>query len=105
MGILICRPIALNWDKTLKGHCGDTTSQEIASASINMVLDLSIVILPMPVLWGLQLPLRKKVWLSGVLSIGLWYVRTPVAKATTDLRPYLRVSPDTDRGFAAVFVR
>ena len=74
-GFLVCRPLAFNWDKTLHGTCGNTTSQEIGSATINMVLDLSIVILPMPLLWTLQLPLKKKFMLSGIFGLGLWCVK------------------------------
>ncbi|PSN65033.1 hypothetical protein BS50DRAFT_49957 [Corynespora cassiicola Philippines] len=47
----ICQPIALQWDPSRGGgHCGDITKQEISSAAMNMILDLSIVVLPMPVL-------------------------------------------------------
>lgn len=47
---------------------------EISSASINMVFDLAIVLLPMPTIWNLKMALRKKVLASGVLSLGLWYL-------------------------------
>lgn len=53
-GFLIFRPLALNWNKNLNGHCGNTSIQEIGSAIINMILDLTTVVLPMPVLWTLQ---------------------------------------------------
>ena len=71
-GFLICRPLALNWNKTLKGHCGNTSIQKNGAAAINMILDVAIVVLPMPVLWTLQMPLKSKIALSGIFSLGLW---------------------------------
>ena len=38
-----------------------------------MILDLTIVVLPMPVLWNLQIPMKKELVLSVVFSLGLWY--------------------------------
>lgn len=74
-GFVVCRPFKYHWDKTIVGgDCGATTTQEISVAAINMVLDFAIVILPMPVLWQLQMPTKKKVLLMGVLSLGLRYV-------------------------------
>ncbi|KAM0800493.1 hypothetical protein BDR22DRAFT_963170 [Usnea florida] len=49
-----------------------TTSQEIGSATVNMILDLSIVMLPLPVLWSLQMPLKREIMMSGILSLGLY---------------------------------
>ena len=37
----------------------------------NLVLDVVIVILPIPTLWGLQVPISKKIMLSGMFSLGL----------------------------------
>jgi hypothetical protein len=68
----ICQPIALQWDPTRGGgHCGDITKQEISSAVMNMILDFSIVLLPMPMLWALRMSLKKKIAISGILSLGL----------------------------------
>lgn len=67
---LICQPIAFNWDRSLDGKCGSTVSEEIALATVNMALDISLVLLPMPVLWRLQMPLWKKVTVTCILSFG-----------------------------------
>ena len=36
-----------------------------------MAIDIAIVILPLPVLWGLQLALRSKIAITVMFSIGL----------------------------------
>ena len=42
-------------------------------AVLNCLQDIVIVILPMPVLWGLQMARIKKVALSGMFGIGTLY--------------------------------
>ncbi|KAL8996991.1 MAG: hypothetical protein Q9169_003642 [Polycauliona sp. 2 TL-2023] len=68
-----CRPIAAAWNPSL-GQCKPIERQEFASVSINMVLDLMIVVLPMPTLWSLQMPRRRKALLSIVFGLGLFSV-------------------------------
>jgi hypothetical protein len=68
----ICQPISLQWNPANPdGHCGDIKKQEISSCAVNIILDLAIVILPMPALWTLRIPLSKKFGLIGLLSLGI----------------------------------
>ena len=66
-----CTPLDYPWNPVPGGHCKDVSTEEILSVSVNMVIDTAIVLLPMPVLWGLQLATRKKIAVSGILSLGL----------------------------------
>jgi hypothetical protein len=66
-----CRPVSQQWDPQPGGSCRDITIDQLASVSLNMVIDIAIVILPLPVLWGLQLALRSKVAITVMFSIGL----------------------------------
>lgn len=68
---LLCRPFKFTWDKTIQGVCGSTTHAYLAIAIVNLVIDLSIVALPMPVLWSLKMPYKKKLAISGILCLGL----------------------------------
>lgn len=75
VAFLICRPLAFNWDQTIPGgHCGNEMAAYIAAHTINFVLDVSLAILPMPVLWGLQMSTRKKVEISIMFSLGTLFV-------------------------------
>lgn len=70
-----CRPLAYTWDHTiLGGHCSKIANEEISSVSVNMGIDTAIVILPMPVVWRLQMPTSKKFGVSFLFSLGLLYV-------------------------------
>ncbi|KAI4602240.1 hypothetical protein KJ359_009478 [Pestalotiopsis sp. 9143b] len=70
LSCLACSPFARNWDKTLAGHCIDVTLINISSAAVNFVIDLTILLLPQKVLWGLQISKRKKVGVSALFAVG-----------------------------------
>lgn len=44
---------------------------EYVSAGVNLLFDLIVTILPIPVIWGLQMPQRKKMTVQAALSLGL----------------------------------
>lgn len=52
------------------GHA-NVVANEISSAAINMAMDVAIVLLPLPQIWALQLPSRKKINLSLMFSFGV----------------------------------
>ncbi|KND86233.1 hypothetical protein TOPH_09134 [Tolypocladium ophioglossoides CBS 100239] len=66
-----CEPVWQQWDPQPGGSCRNITNDEIISVVINMSIDIAIIILPLPVLWGLQLALRYKVVITIMFSIGL----------------------------------
>ena len=72
--ILICLPVAKNWDQTVTeathGTCGNISTMYIAIASVDLFIDLIIIALPMPVLWGLQMPQAKRLAVMGIFALG-----------------------------------
>ncbi|KAF7512747.1 hypothetical protein GJ744_000314 [Endocarpon pusillum] len=67
-----CKPVHAAWDPVLSlTSCRPITRQEFASVAINMALDLAVVILPLPVVWSLHMPTRKKIAVSLMFSLGL----------------------------------
>lgn len=65
-----CTPVKKSWYPEIPGHCGDSNMKYIAAASVDLVIDVIIIVLPMPILWGLQLPLARKIALMGVFALG-----------------------------------
>ena len=43
----------------------------LLSLSLNLLLDVVVVILPVPTLWRLQIPISKKLMLSGMFGLGI----------------------------------
>ncbi len=69
--LLICQPIRYSWDKAINGRCGDFSAAYIAVGIANLVTEFSIIILPMPYLWNLQLPIGKKIALTCIFGLGI----------------------------------
>ena len=67
----ICTPIEINWDKAIDGSCGDISAFLLSTAVINAVLDLLIVLLPLPVVWKLQMATQKKAAITATFGLGL----------------------------------
>jgi hypothetical protein len=77
IAFLFCIPLAANWDRTIpNAKCGNMAAEFISVGTINLLIDVAIIVLPMPVLWNLQLPIRKKLGLTAIFGIGALYVYT-----------------------------
>ncbi|KAK8097747.1 uncharacterized protein PG998_013233 [Apiospora kogelbergensis] len=67
-----CDHISDAWDPVLsKTNCRPRSIQEIASVAVNLLLDLLVVIPPLPSVWKLQIPVDKKIGVTIMLTIGL----------------------------------
>lgn len=73
--IFSCRPLKLGWSTQvypqIEGSCLDLRSAYITGAAINTASDISIVILPQPLIWSLQLSSKRRVGLCAIFLIGL----------------------------------
>ena len=77
--LLICHPVAFNWDVTIKGGtCANQKLADLTIGIVNILLDVCTVALPMPTLWGLHLTTKKKVMLCGIFSLGIMYILLPL---------------------------
>ena len=68
---LICQPFAYLWDQSIDGSCGDQKSLDLFIGVFNLLMDVTTVALPMPVLWGLQVGTKNKLIITGMFSVGL----------------------------------
>ena len=68
---LICQPFAFLWDQSLNGFCGNQKSLDLFIGVFNLVMDATTVALPMPVLWGLQTSVKKKLIVAVMFSMGI----------------------------------
>ena len=77
--LALCRPISHSWNKEISGSCGSIGMAEMIPAAFNMVLDVVIVLLPLPIVWKLQMPKQKKVGVTVIFALGLgWVTNTPL---------------------------
>ncbi|KAI1395047.1 hypothetical protein F4819DRAFT_220384 [Hypoxylon fuscum] len=67
----LCRPVEFNWYKSIPdGHCENQSLAYIIAGITNLVIDASVVILPMPMLFSLRLSLLKRFGVAGMFSLG-----------------------------------
>jgi hypothetical protein len=68
-----CRPLRAYWDTELtpEAECIDDQARTLAFTISNLVTDVMILILPIPTFWKLKLPIRERLALTGLMSLGL----------------------------------
>ncbi len=71
---LLCTPVSFTWDKSIPGQCANVNLAYLIAGITNLCLDALVVVLPMPMLWGLQLPFAKKAGIAGMFGLGALYV-------------------------------
>lgn len=70
---LMCLPVACKWARLYTDSdckCGVQILLNNFSVVTSLLLDITVVVLPMPLLWGLQMAVSKKVVLSGMFGLG-----------------------------------
>ncbi|PVH68619.1 hypothetical protein DL98DRAFT_375249, partial [Cadophora sp. DSE1049] len=69
--VFSCTPIARSWDLSItSGSCINRPIFYFANAGLNIGTDCVMLILPIPMLWNLQMPRRQKAGLIGVFMAG-----------------------------------
>ncbi|KAL9592091.1 MAG: hypothetical protein Q9179_007064 [Wetmoreana sp. 5 TL-2023] len=66
-----CRPLAYQWDKSIKGRCLDPlVVSYFLAAPADIATNFALLALPIPWLWGLQMPLRRKIAITFIFVLG-----------------------------------
>lgn len=69
--IFACRPLKRNFDVTItEGYCINRTPLYIATAVLNIVTDIMLLILPIPMIVRLQMPRVQKIGLILIFGVG-----------------------------------
>ncbi|KAJ5875867.1 uncharacterized protein N7529_001451 [Penicillium soppii] len=92
-GYVNCVPVAKFWNHDLPGTCLNFEAVWFFNASMNIATDITLLVLPMPLLSQLQLPRMQKIALMGVFAIGILVVVTSILRLSS-LREVAK-SPDT----------
>ena len=67
----LCHPFAYNWDRTIPGgHCVNENAFYRWGSMPNIVTDIVMLILPMPIVWRLHISTRLKVGLTIAFATG-----------------------------------
>lgn len=72
-GFSICQPITYNWDQSIpSGLCGNQVLSFMVTGTINLIMDVIVLGLPMPMLYKLQMATNKQ--LSCIIVLGLGFM-------------------------------
>ncbi|PYH42814.1 PTH11-like integral membrane protein [Aspergillus saccharolyticus JOP 1030-1] len=82
-GFLNCVPVSRFWDRTVSGYCLNFETVWFFNASMNIATDVTLLLLPMPLLSQLQLPRTQKLALMGVFAIGGLVVITSILRLSS----------------------
>jgi hypothetical protein len=68
--IVACIPREKIWNPSIPGKCLDMGPTMIASGVVNLISDLTILVLPLLSISNLQMPLKRKVGVSAIFATG-----------------------------------
>ncbi|MCJ1429776.1 hypothetical protein MMC29_007691, partial [Sticta canariensis] len=75
-----CTPLARSWNIEIPGHCVNQPLVIMLASMFSFLTDCAIYIMPMPVIWRLQLAIMRKVELTLVFAVGGFVCLTGVAR-------------------------
>ncbi|EAW13620.1 putative plasma membrane protein Pth11-like [Aspergillus clavatus NRRL 1] len=83
--IFQCTPVQWAFDKSIPGggKCINMTAFWYANATFNILSDLVLIALPIPVVIKLQLPHKSKIALCGIFAVGIFTCITSILRITT----------------------
>ena len=70
---LQCLPQSVDHLWNLQDSCSPNFKVAKIIGGVNAFLDLTLLLLPIPMVWGLQMPRKRKVAVSGIFGVGLLY--------------------------------
>ncbi|KAF6805962.1 CFEM domain-containing protein [Colletotrichum plurivorum] len=89
VGVFQCQPISLAWTfwtGEATGKCIDIVKLALAHASINIGLDVWILILPLTQIWTMNLARKKKIGIIFMFSLGLFLTIVSCIRVTAILQ-------------------
>lgn len=69
-----CSPMEKAWYGNTEGKCIDQLMFFTSTAIVNIILDFTLLALPLPMLWRVQRPLRQRIALVLIFCVGILYV-------------------------------
>lgn len=72
-----CRPHEAIWKFYLPSKCYSLPDVMLTSASVQVVSDIAMFLLPQRIIWGLQMNWQKKIGVSVIFGVGILLVLSP----------------------------
>lgn len=70
--IFLCNPIQKSWKPLIHGYCIPNANSIYGLSAISIFYDITIMILPIPMLLSLQINRRKRIGLVAIFCLGIF---------------------------------
>jgi fucose permease len=82
LNIVQCRPVSAAWMSPVPAtaHCTNIVTLYLSSAPLNIITDLAILFLPMPILTSMRLPKKQKIILVITFGFGIFVAIVDVVR-------------------------
>jgi hypothetical protein len=78
VAIVQCQPFSYFWnqyvDPTARGRCINIAAFYVGNGAANVITDFIILIIPIPIIWNLQMPIMERLSVLGIFLLGGLYV-------------------------------
>ncbi|KAA6411597.1 MAG: hypothetical protein FRX48_04877 [Lasallia pustulata] len=78
--LLQCTPISGFWEYNVQRNCVNSKHLVNAYQGLNIMTDVTILVMPWPMIWGLQLPTRRKAQVGGIFLLGAFVCAVPIIR-------------------------
>ena len=78
LALFTCVPVQRAWQSNVPGHCLDQQKTFLGASISNVVADFILLVLPVPMLWNLQVSRSRKFALVGVFVAGYLSVKSRI---------------------------
>ncbi|KAF6225737.1 hypothetical protein HO133_009739 [Letharia lupina] len=79
--IFQCVPVQAIWDKSIRDpKCQDVRASALGTGISNMILDIMFLIIPLPMIWKLQVTRKIKISLTGIFLLGAFVCATSAVR-------------------------
>ncbi|KAI0909944.1 hypothetical protein F4823DRAFT_592131 [Ustulina deusta] len=90
--VFFCLPIGKAWNNALSGHCANPVVLAWLSGAWNALVDIYVLILPIPFIWKLNMAPKRKRRLIAVFGVGIFACvaslvrlgKTPILQSSCD---------------------
>lgn len=72
LALFMCVPVRKQWQPKAPGRCLNSHTCFLGATITNVIIDIILLVLPVPMLWRIQVKVSRKVGLVGVFAVGYW---------------------------------
>ncbi|TVY34904.1 hypothetical protein LSUB1_G006825 [Lachnellula subtilissima] len=101
-----CTPIQKNWQiKPYPGDkCAVTVSSYVLCAILNVSTDIGILAIPLPIVWKVKIPMRRKIVIGLLLSSGIFVITAAILRCVLTLAESSHIGVSTIWALRETFV-